>query len=125
MFIMILICNNGHMIKFSLDGMIDVIINVPNKLKKDLHIELYLKEVWSIKTKVLIKCILGHISGGKWCPFFHKDENRFKQRQDADIMKTKLAIDNNYYLIRIAHIDMDYIEVINSYIPSSDKLYKR
>lgn len=45
MFIMILICNNGHMIKFSLDGMIDVIINVPNKLKKDLHIELYLKEV--------------------------------------------------------------------------------
>jgi hypothetical protein len=52
---------------------------------------------------------------------FHKDEERFNRARQRDIDKSKAAMDNGYYLIRIADTDIfDVDEIIEMFIESPE-----
>ena len=44
--------------------------------------------------------------------FFHKNADKFIERRNIDILKTKTALENNYYLIRIDFEELNNIEHI-------------
>lgn len=48
----------------------------------------------------------------KYNSFFHKSEEEFKMRQQADINKNKYCLNNNLYLFRIPYTEIDNIEQI-------------
>ena len=53
--------------------------------------------------------------------YFHKTEDRFNEARQRDINKTIAAIDNGYYLIRIADTDIfDIDDIIEEFIESPE-----
>lgn len=59
----------------------------------------------------------------RFTPWFHRSEKDFEKRRKRDLVKTSIALNSGYHVIRIAYCDLPRtLDVLEEALESQDKL---